>query len=257
MPSDTPELVEALHFARENHILVHILGGGTNLLVRDSLIPGIVVCTKRMKRVIFSGTDLMVQAGASLPRLVRAACDRGLSGLEALAGIPGTIGGAVFMNAGGKYGNIAPVVESISTVTLDGEQRLYERSNLKFAYRRGPVADEIITDVNLTLYRSTEERVKSLTTNILRDKAAKQPLTAMSAGCIFKNPGGAAAGKLIDECGLKGQTCGKVEISPIHANFIVNAGGGTAFEVNSLIHLARRSVAEKFGIELELEISVI
>jgi UDP-N-acetylmuramate dehydrogenase len=256
MPSNQAELLEAIQFARENSFPVHIIGGGTNLLVCDSLVPGIVISTKRMKRIFFSGAEVSAECGAPMYQLVAAACERGLSGLEALAGVPGTVGGAVFMNAGGKYGEIAPVVESISTVTMDGERRFYERSNLEFAYRRGPVSNEVITEVTLSLHRSTERQVRALVADILRERSAKQPLFAMSAGCVFKNPAGLPAGKLIDECGLKGQTQGKAQISPIHANFIVNLGGATASEVQSLIHLARKSVAERFGIEMELEITV-
>jgi UDP-N-acetylmuramate dehydrogenase len=257
MPSNTGELLEAIQFAKENHLPIHVIGGGTNLLVRDSFVPGIVMSTKRMKRIFFSGTEVIAECGASLLQLVRETCDRGLAGLEALAGIPGTVGGAVFMNAGGKYGEIAPVVESIWTVTVQGERRFYGRDGLKFAYRRGPVTDEVITEVALSLHRSTEGQVRSLVTSILRERSATQPLSAMSAGCIFKNPVGLPAGKLIDESGLKGQTCGKAQISPTHANFIVNLGGATASEVQSLIHMARRSVAERFGIEMELEITII
>jgi UDP-N-acetylmuramate dehydrogenase len=257
MPSNTAELLEAIQFAKENNLPIYIIGGGTNLLVRDSLVPGIVMSTKRMKRIFFSGTEVTAECGASLLQLVRETCDRGLAGLEALAGIPGTVGGAVFMNAGGKYGEIAPVVGNVSTITMQGEPRFYGRDDLKFAYRRGPVADEVLTEVTLSLYRSTEGQVRSLVTSILRERSATQPLSAMSAGCIFKNPGGLPAGKLLDESGLKGQTCGKAQISPVHANFIVNLGGATASEVQSLIHLARRSVAERFGIEMELEITII
>jgi UDP-N-acetylmuramate dehydrogenase len=257
-PCSTAELAEAIQFARENGLPVHIVGSGTNLLVRNSHVPGIIISTKKMKGIFLtSSTEVTAQCGAPLAQLISATCERGLSGLEALAGIPGTVGGAVFMNAGGKYGSIAPVVQSVSTLTMDGERRFYDRSDLRFEYRKGPVTDEVITEVSLSLNRSSETQVRCLVTGILRERAASQPLSAMSAGCIFKNPGEISAGKLIDECGLKGQTSGRAQISPVHANFIVNLGGATASEVQSLIGLARRSVAERFGIELELEVTVI
>jgi len=245
-PRDEGELVEVLRAAGEQEIPLRILGGGANLLVRDEGVRGAVV---RLSRLDGRRGD-RVQAGRPLPRLVRETLREGLGGLEALAGIPGTLGGAIRMNAGGRAGTIGDVVRAVEVLTLGGEFRRLPRPAVGFRYRGSALDGCVVVAAELELRPSPQapERFASL----LRDKRRTQPLDRCSAGCIFKNPPGQAAGRLIEACGLKGVRCGGARVSPRHANFIVNEGGATASDILRLIDLIRKRVP----VPLELEVQV-
>lgn len=256
IPETIEELREEVLWCGMERLPVRLLGGGTNVACRDEVLEGAVITTGTLNRACHNGRRIRVQAGFPLAALVKRCCDLGLSGMEPLAGIPGSVGGAIAMNAGGKYGNIGPLAEEVRTLTVQGEERVYRQPSNKFGYRGSDFRGEIITEVVLCLTLSSPDAVAKLMRSILREKLGTQPLSQRSAGCVFKNPPGDSAGRLIDECGLKGSRIGGMQVSPVHANFIVNAGDGTFGQFRELVQLIKDEVRARFGVELELEVSL-
>jgi UDP-N-acetylmuramate dehydrogenase len=249
-----------------------IIGGGSNLLVRDGGFEGIVISLSRCLKDIRSaaaGSDFLVtaQAGVKLAVLCRYCIENGLAGLNFALGIPGTVGGAVVMNAGTARGWMADVVESVGCLQPDGSRVRFERRELDFSYRclswkqeRTSTALEapIVVDGSLRLHPDSPRRLAAEAEEILKSRAAKQPVRQPSAGCFFKNPArGPTAGELIQRAGLKGRRIGGAEVSPRHANFIVNRGGATASDILALMELVQRHVAEKFAVELVPEVKIV
>ncbi len=256
-PRSIGELREELQWAREECVPVRVLGGGTNTVCRDEVFCGAIISLQALNCACHEGRRIRARAGCSLPGLVRKSPGLGLSGLEVLAGIPGTIGGAVVMNAGGRHGTIGPLVEEVRTLTLGGEEKVYYSLTERFSYRKGDFGAEIVTEVVLKLEYSRPEIVRQRIRRILREKIGSQPCSARSAGCVFRNPPGDSAGRLIDACGLKGASSGGMLISPVHANFIVNTGEGTFAEFMALAELAKTEVHKRFGVALEFEVNIV
>lgn len=256
---ETPEKAAALVQAfNENGVRWSPLGYGTNLLAGDGPLDRAAVSLRALTTpVVFDGVRVSVPAGYSLPRLVNQCADRGLSGLEGLAPIPGSVGGAVKMNAGSHGYEIADVIESV-TVARDGRLVVLPRESLDFAYRRSPfTAQDLILGATLRLRPGDAGTSRAEIAEYRRRRAATQPVNANSAGCMFKNPGpGLAAGRIIDELGMKGDAVGGATVSPLHANFIVTDGNARATDVLALIERIRTRVREARGIELELEVEV-
>jgi UDP-N-acetylmuramate dehydrogenase len=202
--------------------------------------------------------DRLVRAGAGalLSHVVNETVRQGLAGLENLAGIPGTIGGAVLGNAGGRYGDIGQYIRSVTVVNYHGERQIRRLDELSFAYRQSNVDDAVVLDVELELRPDDPEEIARRLRKIWVLKKSSQPLGSQSAGCIFKNPRGLSAGSLIEQAGLKGTKLGGAEISDRHANFIVTHEGATAAEVIRLMDLIRSKVNEQFGVHLESEIKI-
>lgn len=284
-PRSPDELRDAWLAARERSLPVRVLGGGANLLIGDGLVRGAVIATDRMARTFrptgddggnpldeLSTADSRVAptprgddarfvawCGASMPGLVRAASALGWSGLEGLVGVPGHIGGGVAMNAGGRWGELWDVIELVRVLDADGELRDRPRADCEPRYRNANLGGAIVTGVVLKLEPKDPATVQAETREHLFEKRAVQPVTESSCGCIFKNPDperseGRSAGKLIDDCGLKGLTHGAAIVSPLHGNFIVNQGGARASDVLALIAELRARVADQTGVELELEV---
>lgn len=263
-PQSIEELVALLGRCASEGVRVRVLGGGSNVLASDRGVSGAVFRLAKMRRVARSGSRVTCEAGVPLPGLLRLAERWGLSGLEALVGIPGTVGGAIAMNAGGKHGCIASVLRSVTTVDRHG--LVHERPGAKLnpGYRQMRLHGEVVVGATLQLVEKPRSEIAEARTRILSEKARTQPLAAWSAGCVFRNPGGTsggassqlAAGKLIDLAKMKGQRVGGAVVSPKHANFIINEGGATAKDVHTLIRNIRRRVREAFGIDLKLEIEV-
>lgn len=232
-----------------------LIGAGSNLLISDEGVASPVVSTRMLTRVTFEDDVVEAEAGLSLQRLVRMCADRGLSGLEGLVGIPASVGGAVAMNAGGRWGCIGDVVESAEFLLPSGELVRRSRPNLRFSYRCGPQKKgEVITRIRLRLRRADADTVWARMRAILRKKVARQPLSAKSAGCVFKNPDGFSAGYLIERVGMKGARVGGAVVSRQHANFILNRGGAKCADVLALMREIVRRVEECFGIRLEPEV---
>ncbi len=240
-----------------------ILGGGSNMLVSDAGVRGVVVIN-RARGIRFnddaSPPSVWAESGANFGNVARRAAARGLSGLEWAAGIPGTVGGAVFGNAGAHGGDVAGSLEMAEILHQDGRKEHWSVEEMGFAYRSSCLKREklaaIILSASFTLANSTPDEVQKQMDEYSSFRHRTQPPGA-SMGSMFKNPPGDYAGRLIEEAGLKGTRVGQAEISSLHANFFVNHGEATADDIYSLIKLARETVAEKFDVQLELEIEFI
>ncbi len=253
-PANERELVEALNFAEEHGLEIFFIGSGSNLLVHDDGFRGMVVRMNLLNGISIDGTKVTVQAGVKLPRLARITVDMGLSGLEELAGIPGTVGGAIVQNAGAYGREIGELVNWIEIYGDAGVER-YRSDALKFLYRKTILPSEgPILRVQLELKKGVVERIRSRMRELLIDRHRKQP-RGRTAGSVFKNPKDAhPAGWLLDKAGVKRLKVGGAEYSRIHANFIVNLGDATASDIFRLIQIGKRRVLEQFGIELETEV---
>lgn len=261
VPEDRHSLSTILKRCAGHSIPVYIVGGGANLLVHDEGVRGVVVNLAGLKKAQWDDDAgqlvLKVEAGAVLAPLVAEAERRGWSGLESLAGIPGSVGGALVMNAGTKAGSIADVVREIEIMTLDGrETRTISRDEAGYGYRTSALSDLVIVAAVLTLKQGTPDEVKAAT-NVVRGYRKGQPLGVPCAGSVFKNPPGDFAGRLVEAAGLKGLRIGGAMVSEQHGNFIVNAGGATAYDVLSLVSRVQHKVFENTGVQLELEIKII
>lgn len=255
-PRTQEELSAVVRAARDEKLEVNILGGGANLLVSDDGVAGVVVRTAGLTWCRFEDDGVAAGAGVSFPRLVRECTARGLGGLEGLCGIPGTLGGALVMNAGGRHGELAPLVDWVDVLSDDGSVQRQEASKLSFGYRRSSLYGRVVVGGRLKLTPGDAERLLSRYREVLTAKEATQPLSARSAGCLFKNPDGQSAGALIDGCGLKGFQVGGARISEIHANFVVNDGEAKASDILELAAAVRDRVFDRTKIELELEVKV-
>ena len=258
-PKDRCDLAEILKFAKKYSIETHFVGSGSNLLVADSGIDGIVITpAKTLTQLEFNDGHVVAESGVMLGRLVKECIKRNLTGVESMIGVPGTLGGALVMNAGAFGGEISNYLHSVEIMNMSAEIKTYYPGDIDFAYRFSTLR----TDEFVLLARFDLMEEKSIIIQEKRDKASKgrktnQPLKFRSAGSVFKNPKENAAGYLIDQAGLKGIRVGNAEISKHHANFFVNHGKARSSDITSLIRLARKTVYKKFGIKLELEVKTI
>lgn len=258
-PRNQAELVAVLQRCRSEGIPTRILGGGSNLLVRDEGVSGAVI---RLVGDDFSKieqideTTVSAGAGAQLSSLISFTVKLGLAGLENLVGIPGTVGGALHGNAGGKSGEIGQFCQSVTGINPQSELVTRKGVELAFAYRSSNLEDLLMLQATFGLQRENIDEITRHMRTLWITKKALQPFSFQSAGCIFKNPRGMSAGLLIDEAGLKGTRIGHAEISERHANFIIAHKEATAQDVLRLIDLTRSRVAEQFGVDLELEIEI-
>ena len=272
-PSGKEDLVRLVRWAAENSIGYMPLGAGSNILVRESGIRGLVIVLERCLGSIVenesasTGPHITAGAGVKLAGLCSFALKNGLKGLTFALGIPGTVGGSIRVNAGTPDGCMGDVVASLSLLMPGGSMRRLEKNELFFSYRKlgwpagkafetggGP----IILEAALHLERADQHGLKKEAEQIMQERTKRQPWTANSAGCIFKNPAGEkSAGQLIDMAGLKGTCIGDAEVSPLHANFIVNKGKATADDVLALMDLVRSTVLKRYQIELETEVRIV
>ncbi|MEZ6196049.1 MAG: UDP-N-acetylmuramate dehydrogenase [Planctomycetota bacterium] len=251
---ETAALVAALARAGEPW---RVLGGGANVLMDDADHDEPIVHPSRLRGRVEDGELVRVGAGESFPRLVADVAREGREGLETLAGIPGQVGGICAMNAGGRHGEFADRVVRVQVATTDGELRWLARDEVGFGYRHTDLPAGVVTAVELRLpFASDPEAVRGRAAEILRRKKETQPLRLPSSGCVFANPEGGSAGRLIDELGLKGRRVGDAEISPLHGNFIVNLGAARYAEVLALIDEIEAEAASRRGIALRREIRV-
>lgn len=257
-PRDRDQLIRVLQACARLNLPVHILGGGSNVLVREEGVGGAVIrlSAAAFAEVSVEGSTIRAGAGVLLSHVISEAVRAGLAGLENLSGIPGTLGGALCGNAGGRQGEIAPLVKSVTVVRLDGEISTRSGDDLAFAYRSSDLAESIVLEAELALQPDDPNEIANRLRKIWILKKSTQPLGSQSAGCIFKNPSGASAGAMIDKAGLKGTRIGGAEVSDRHANFIITHEDATSADVLRLIDLIRSKVAEQFGVHLELEIKI-
>ncbi len=257
-PKTAEQLAEAARLCSENNLPLRVLGFGSNLLIRDEGVKGVVIKLEQEEFCKIEHKDnlLIAGAGADLGKLVLDCVRKGRGGLEALAGIPGSIGGAVRMNAGGNFGDIGSVVESV--MLMDSQGQIFEKSKpeLQFDYRHSNITTKIILAAKLKLSEADPQQLLRSVKEVWIYKKNTQPLNMKSAGCVFKNPRGMSAGAMIDRCGLKGTKIGGAMVSEKHANFIVAEKGCKSSDVISLIDLIKKKVKDRFDVALELEIEI-
>ncbi len=257
-PRSVDELQQIVTRCHEGSIPVHVLGGGSNVLIRDEGVSGIVIHIKApaFTEIKITGNRVTAGAAALLSHLVTQSVEAGLGGLDALVGIPGTVGGAIKGNAGGRTGSIGQYVKTVSVITGKGERFVRKDDELSFTYRTSSINEILVTGCELELTPEDPEVIAHRMKKIWVMKKNRQPMSFQSAGCIFKNPRGSHAGELIEQAGLKGTKVGNCEVSDRHANFIVTHEGCTSADVLTLIDLVRSKVAEKHGVKLELEVQI-
>jgi len=257
-PRSIEELGRLVRRCREEELPVRLLGGGSNLLIRASGVPGVVIhlAAPAFAEISVDGQTVRAGGGANLGHVVSTSVREGLGGLEAMVGIPGTLGGALHGNAGGRGGDIGQWTCGAEVMTLTGEIVTREREDLVFAYRESSLDELVILSARFQLEPEDPDELTRRMQKQWIIKKAQQPLTHQSAGCIFRNPRGMSAGMLIEQAGLKGTRVGGAEVSQRHANFIVAEPDATPDDILRLIDLVRDHVEERLGVELETEIDV-
>ncbi len=256
-PRDAAETASLLRVLREAELGFRVLGGGANVLLDDRPHDVPYIHPGRLTRIHREGELWRVGAGVPFPRLVAEASRDGWGGLEVLAGIPGQMGGICRMNAGGRHGEIRDVVERVRMALPSGELRWFAAAAVGFAYRKTALPEGVITDVELRLRATADPtRLTRRMGEILKTKAASQPLRSPSGGCVFANPDGISAGRLVEELGLKGTRRGGARISEQHGNFIVNEGGASFQDVLSLIELVEEEALRRREIRLRREVTI-
>ena len=260
VPADIDDLCSFIAAAPRNEPLV-LVGLGSNLLVRDGGLRGTVIFTHGvLKQIRVEGRAIYAEAGVPSPKLARFAANHSRGGAEFMAGIPGTIGGALAMNAGCYGGETWKIVESVTTVDRAGQLRQRTLANYEIAYRHVALrggAEEWFLAARFKLVKGDSAKSRTIIRQLLEQRIAAQPLGQPNAGSVFRNPPGDYAARLIEVCGLKGRSVGGAMISNKHANFIVNTGNASAADIEALIDLASTCVREKFSIELEREVRII
>ena len=260
-PRSKNEFIKALDFSAESNVKCEVIGKGSNILFPDDGYNGIMIFTSRMKQINADGNRIVAEAGANITSVCLRAAKESLSGLEFACGIPGSCGGAVFMNAGAYGGEIADVLEYSEYYDIYSKKLCrIDRGAHSFDYRKSIYSDQknmIITEVGFKLESGNEELIRAKMDENTLKRRNTQPHEYPNAGSIFKRPQGMFAAKMIDECGLKGLRVGDAQVSEKHAGFIVNRGRATANEVMTLIEAIKERVYEKFGVMLECEIRII
>ncbi len=254
------QIQQALDFCKENNIPFMIMGNGSNMLVSDEGIKGVVIqISKGFSDCKIEGTTVYAQSGILLSSLASKLLNEELSGFEELSGIPGTLGGAIFMNAGAYGGEIKNVVTSIDYIDKDSNLKTMPVSEADFGYRKSVFQQNggIILGATLELKKGNKEEIKQKINEYTKRRNDKQPVNMPSAGSTFKRPEGHFAGKLIQDCGLMGVSIGGAQVSEKHAGFVVNKGGATAKDVMALIEHIQNTVFEKFNVKLEPEVKII
>jgi UDP-N-acetylmuramate dehydrogenase len=257
-PQSVEEFAEAAHRCAQSQIRTYVLGLGANLLISDAGVDGAVfrLDGEFWRRVQYSDDRVEVGAGVDMQKLLLRTVRQGLAGIECLAGIPGTIGGGIRMNAGGKFGDIGSVVLRVQVMDASGNLFARTKDDLVFEYRCTNISAPYILGATLEMEPDDPERILRKTKEIWMYKRNTQPLNTKNAGCIFKNPRGVSAGALIDQAGLKGLRVGGAEISTKHANFIIAHPGCTADDILTTIKLIREKVFDRNQIHLESELQI-
>lgn len=263
MPHEVISLKNLVIALKRNNIPFMVLGGGTNLLVRDEGIEKAVVSLRHFRRIEFLKEDdaeavCFVEAGVPLQKFVSLARDKGYSGMEGLVGIPGLIGGAIAGNAGSYGYEMKNIIETVTLMYSDSRLDTVKAEDLGFGYRTSNIsADTIILSAVIRLKKDAKEDIEKRMDGFLKEKRERHPMSEPSAGCVFKNPKGEHAGKLIQDAGCKGMRIGGAEVSTLHANYFINKGDATASDFMKLMDEVNRKVKEKFGIILEPEIKIV
>lgn len=256
-PTDVEDVGRLTRQAHEQHLPIFVLGG-TNLLIRDKGIRGVVVSLRKLRAIKEEPESVLyAEGGVGMPTLIGHAIRRSLAGLEWAAGIPGTVAGCVVMNAGTRLGEMKDSVKAVRIVSPTGALIDCPADAITFHYRRATLPAGVVVGVWLQLKRGVRADIEKVVKNYLHYRRDTQPLTLPSAGCVFKNPLNDSAGRVVEAAGLKGASVGDAQVSTKHANFIVNHGHASASDVLSLIKKVRARITRKTGVKLELELKVV
>ena len=260
-PREVSDIVETIKICRENSIKFFVIGNGSNLLVPDEGYNGVIIKLKgEFSTIQVEGEYLIVNSGAKLSEVYTVAYENSLTGFEFASGIPGTIGGAIYMNAGAYGGEMKDIVESVQVLDLDNfELRELKNEELEFSYRKSIIQRKnyIVTTIKLKLQKGNKEEINAVYEDLRERRNSKQPLNFGSAGSTFKRPEGHFASKLIEDAGLKGYHINDAWVSEKHSGFVVNKGNASYKEVMEVIEYVQNVVFEKFGVKLETEVRIL
>ncbi|HKA60560.1 MAG TPA: UDP-N-acetylmuramate dehydrogenase [Gemmatimonadales bacterium] len=258
LPAESEDVARALELAQDRGLPWMVIGLGSNLLVKDGGFPGVVIrLGKGLDRFEMKGATAIVGAGLPTPLLARRTAEAGFAGVERFVGIPGTVGGGIFMNAGCHGAEFSEVVTEVTIMDSRGKIKQLSRKQVSFKYRSTNL-EGIVLEAKLGLGEESPAKLKELQAKLFRWRKAGTPFDQPCCGSTFKNPTGTkTAGMVIDECGLKGFSIGGAQVSTLHANYIINKGNATASEVLKVIDHIRKTVAKKAGVNLELECKII
>lgn len=259
MPESVEQIQEIVRFANDAKVPFTLLGNGSNLIVRDGGIRGIVMNLKKLNTIRHQGDMVIAESGASIIDTSYYALKQSLSGLEFACGIPGTVGGALYMNAGAYGGEIKDCLDHAIVIDRSGELLTLKNEQFDFDYRTSNIPDNdyIVVEAHFKLTEGNPAEIKAIMDDLTAKRESKQPLEYPSCGSVFKRPPGYFAGKLIQDSGLQGKGLGGAEVSTKHAGFIVNKDNATATDYIAVIEMVRKTVKEKFGVELEREVRII
>ncbi|MBQ9096774.1 MAG: UDP-N-acetylmuramate dehydrogenase [Clostridia bacterium] len=257
-PETKEDLIGIIEFCKEENIPVTVVGNGSNLLVSDDGIDGVVICTEKINYVNLEKDIITSGAGAFLAVVANTAAKAELAGLEFAAGIPGTVGGGAFMNAGAYGGELKDVIETVTALDKDGNVKVFDNADCRFGYRTSIFGEGyVILEINFRLKKGNKEKILDTMKDLSQKRRDKQPLEYPSAGSTFKRPEGHFAGKLVEDAGLKGYSIGGAQVSEKHSGFVINKGAATAKDVLDLVGYIKIQVKEKFDVELQEEIKFI
>lgn len=258
-PKTIAELQQIVVATNKLNLPLTTLGNASNLIVKDGGILGAVVILTKLNQISVTDNQIIAQTGAAIIEVANQACQNSLTGLEFACGIPGSVGGAVFMNAGAYGGQISDVLQKVRVVTPEGKLKTYTHQELNFAYRHSRIQkeDDIVVEAVFELANGDKTKISQKMWDLNFMRAAKQPLEYPSCGSVFKRPAGHFTGKLVHDANLQGFTIGGAQVSTKHAGFIVNIGGATAKDYQEVIAHVQKTVLEKFGVQLEREVKII
>ncbi|MDI6603747.1 MAG: UDP-N-acetylmuramate dehydrogenase [Thermoanaerobacteraceae bacterium] len=259
IPRSRKELIDVINIIRSNNMPYLIIGNGTNLLVLDKGIRGVVIKLTALKNIMVDDIIIISETGALLSAIANAALSHGLAGFEFASGIPGTIGGAIAMNAGAYGTEIKDVITKVEVIDSNGDIHILENGKMAFSYRNSIIQNDNLIAVRawLRLHKEEYDVIKKRMNELNNMRKEKQPLEYPSAGSIFKRPHGNYAGKLIQDAGLRGYSIGDAQVSEKHCGFIINKGNATAEDVLNLIKYIQNKVKEKFGVQLVPEVKIV
>ncbi len=259
-PDSQSKLSDLVKYIKSENLPLVVIGKGSNLLVSDNGFDGVVINTAKLNKIeLVDETTIICQSGVPLAKLCKFALENSLTGLEFAYGIPGTAGGAAYMNAGAYGGEMKDVLVECSHINSDGTLGSFKGEELALGYRHSVYCDSelIIFNLTLKLQKGDSDEIRAKMNELMGKRKDKQPLEYPSAGSTFKRPEGYFAGALIEQCGLKGVSVGAAQVSEKHAGFVINRGGATADDVKKLIELCQNTVLERTGIMLEPEVKII